>query len=92
MEMKESYRNERFKVLNVSLNLGESMPLHKATSDAYVIAKKGKGKVSFSDREVVLSQGDSLLIKAQEQHKMNILEDFSASIILEPEANIEFVK
>ena len=91
MELKEAYRNERFKVLNVSLNLGEAMPLHAASSDAFVIAKKGKGKIGFADREVILSQGETILIKANEPHKMEILEDFSSSIILEPDAKINFV-
>ncbi|HTM67227.1 MAG TPA: cupin domain-containing protein [Flavipsychrobacter sp.] len=91
MEMKEAYRNERFKVLNVSLNFGEAMPLHQASSDAFIIGRKGKGKISFADREVFLSAGETVLIKANEPHKMDILEDFSSSIILEPDAKINFV-
>lgn len=91
MEMKEAYKCERFKVLNVSLLAGETMPLHKASSDVFVINRKGKGKISFADREVVLSEGDSILIKANEPHKMEILENFSSSIILEPDAQINFV-
>jgi len=91
MEMKEAYRNERFKVLNVSLAFGEAMPLHAASSDAFIIGRKGKGKISFADREVILSAGETVLIKAREPHKMDIIEDFSSSIILEPDAKIEFV-
>lgn len=91
MEIKETFRNEHFKVLNVTLNLGEAMPLHEASSDAYVISKKGKGKISFTDREVILSQGESILIKAHEPHKMEIFEDFNSSVILEPNAKINFV-
>ncbi|MCC6259148.1 MAG: cupin domain-containing protein [Chitinophagaceae bacterium] len=91
MEMKEAYKNERFKVLNVSLKAGESMPLHKASSDAFVINRKGKGRIHFSDKEVLLTEGETILIKANEPHKMDILEDFSSSIILEPEAKIDFV-
>jgi len=91
MEMKETFRNEHFKVLDVSLNLGESMPLHEASSDAYVINKKGRGKISFSDREVIIAEGESVHIKAHEPHRLEILEDFRSSIILEPDAKIEFV-
>lgn len=91
MEMKESFRNEHFKVLDVSLNQGESMPLHEASSDAYVINKQGKGKIIFSDREVLISQGEHVLIKAHEQHRLDVLEDFKSSIILKPDAQIEFV-
>lgn len=88
--MKEVYGNDRYKVLSVTLSVGEAMPLHHATSDAFIIGKKGKGKISFTDREVILAQGDTLLIKACEPHRMEILEDFSSCIILENDARINF--
>ena len=91
MEMKESFRNEHFKVLEVSLNVDESMPLHEASSDAYVINRQGKGRLIFSNREVIISQGESVLIKAREPHRLEILEDFRSSVILKPDAEIEFV-
>lgn len=90
MEMKEIFANTKYKVLSVTLNMGETMPLHHATSDAFVINKKGKGKISFTDRQVILSPGDSLLINANEPHKMEILEDFSSFIILDNEGRINF--
>lgn len=92
MEMKEVYGNEQYKVLSVTLNIGEAMPLHHATSDAFIIAKKGKGKISFADRQVILSQGETLLIKANEPHKMDILEDFSSCVILSAQGRIDFDK
>ena len=88
--MKEVYSNDQFKVLSVTLNLGEAMPLHHATSDAFIIGKKGKGRITFADRQVILSQGETLLIKANEPHKMEILEDFSSCIILGIEGRINF--
>lgn len=88
--MTEACRTERFKILNVSLGMGESMSWHTASSDAFVIARKGKGKVSFSDREVILSAGDTLLIPATQRHRMDVLEPFSSSVILAPEAKIDF--
>ena len=90
--MKEVYSNDKYKVLNVTLNIGEKMPLHEATSDAFLIGKKGKGRITFADRIVELCQGETLLIKAHEQHKMEILEDFSSSIILENDGKINFIK
>ncbi|WP_018614496.1 cupin domain-containing protein [Segetibacter koreensis] len=90
MEMKEVYKNDLYKILSVSLNVSEAMPLHYATSDAFIIVKKGKGRISFADRQVTLMQGESLLIKANETHKMEILEDFSANVILNAEARINF--
>jgi len=58
--------------------------------DAFVINNTGKGKISFTDRQVVLSQGDSLLIHANEPHKMEILEDFRSFIILDSDGQINF--
>ena len=90
MEMIEVYSNAKYKVLSVTLNVGEAMPLHYATSDAFIIGKKGKGKISFANREVILSQGDTLLIEANEPHKMEILEDFSSCIVLNHDGRIQF--
>ncbi len=92
MEMKEIYTCEKYKVLNVTLNVGEKMPLHEATSNAFLICKKGKGRVIFSDKVIEISIGDTLLIKANDQHKMEILQDFSSNIILDPDAKINFLK
>ena len=92
MEMKEVYHNDKYKVLNVTLNIGEKMPLHEATSDAFLICKKGKGRITFTDRQIDLCQGNTLLIKAHEEHKMEILEDFCSNIILEAEGKINFIK
>lgn len=43
MEMKKIYENDLYKVMNVSLKKGESLPQHKATSDAFIIVKQGRG-------------------------------------------------
>ena len=90
MEMKEIYSNEKYKILNVTLNVGEKMPLHEATSDAFIICRKGKGRITFEDRIVDLSNGDTLLIKAHDKHKMEILEDFCSCITLENDGKRKF--
>ena len=92
MEMKEIYSCENYKVLQVSLNVGEKMPLHEATSDAFLICKKGKGKITFSDRTVILSANENLLIKASAPHQLEVLEDFCSNIILETNGRINFIK
>lgn len=92
MEMKEIYSCDKYKVLNVALNVGEQMPLHEATSDAFLVCKKGKGRITFSDRVVDLCQGETLLIKAHHPHKMTILEDFASCVILENDGKINFIK
>jgi quercetin dioxygenase-like cupin family protein len=92
MEMKEIYSCENYKVLQVSLNMGEKMPLHEATSDAFLICKKGKGRITFSDRTIVLSANENLLIKASAPHQVEVLEDFCSNIILESTGKISFIK
>lgn len=91
MEMKEIHNNNRYKILSVTLSVGEEMPVHEATSDAFIILRKGKGKISFDDRQVELSAGETLLIKAHERHQLEVLEDFNSCIVLENAAKINFL-
>jgi len=90
MEMKQIYSSEHYKIMNVLLNEGESMPRHRATSDAFIIVQKGKGKLSFDDRAVELQQGSTQQIPANAPHKLEIMEDFSACVIMAKEAEIKF--
>jgi|SRR6185312_1871494 len=92
MEMQEIYNCDKYKVLNVNLNIGEKMPFHEATSDAFIICRKGKGLITFSDRTVNIHKDETLLIEAHKQHQLEILENFSASIILENDGRINFIK
>jgi quercetin dioxygenase-like cupin family protein len=92
MEMKEIYSCDHYKVLNVILNAGEKMPWHEATSNAFLICKKGKGRITFSDRVVDVCANDTLLLKANEQHQVEIFEDFCSNIILDFNGKINFVK
>lgn len=91
MEMKEIHNNNLYKILSVTLSVGEEMPVHEATSDAFIILRKGKGKISFDDRQVELSAGETLLIKAHERHQLEVLEDFNSCIVLENAAQINFL-
>jgi quercetin dioxygenase-like cupin family protein len=92
MEMKEIYSCHSYKVMQVVLNVGEKMPLHEASSDAFLICKKGKGRITFSDKVVDVCQNETLLIKACEPHQMEVLEDFCSNIILESSGKINFIR
>ncbi|HZW70025.1 MAG TPA: AraC family ligand binding domain-containing protein, partial [Hanamia sp.] len=61
-------------------------------SDAFLICKKGKGRITFSDRIIEIGQGKTLLINANEQHKLEVLEDFNSCITLENDGQIQFIK
>jgi len=91
MEMKEIYAGEHFKVKEVILSSGQVMPEHRATSDAFVIVKKGKAKLVFSDSENELTQGSSILIPANKAHRLEITEDFNACVVFEKDGEIEFL-
>ena len=90
--MKEIYSCPNFKVLNVHLATGEKLPLHNASSDAFIICKKGKGRIKFADRSVTIAEDETLLIQANEPHELEVLVDFASSIILETRAQIQFIK
>jgi quercetin dioxygenase-like cupin family protein len=90
MEMKKIYENDLYKVMNVSLKKGESLPQHKATSDAFIIVKQGRGTIIFDNREVPLQYDSAQLIPANETHTLEVLDDFRASIILGKNGDINF--
>ena len=92
MEIEEVDSDDQYMVLNVTLSAGEAMPLHYTTSEAMLIGRKGKSKITFADRQLILSQGDTMIIKANEPHKMETQEDFSSYVILDIQAGINFSK
>lgn len=92
MEIKKVFEGNSFKIMNVTLNKGENIPKHKATSIAFIIVKKGNGKIIFDDKEIELKQDSTQLIPANENHTLEVMEDFSASIVFPIEGEIEFIK
>ena len=91
MEMKQLYSNNHYKVMEVALSGGEALPLHKATSDAFIIVKEGTGKIIFSDNVIELQQGSTLMIPANKEHRLQVNETFNACIIFATEAEIKFL-
>lgn len=90
MEMKEIHWNNAYKVLHVTLNKGEEMPHHFASSHAFLIVGNGKGKLQLPDREVALEAGTTLHIPAKAPHSLQVLEDFRSFVVLSADAQIEF--
>ena len=90
MEIKLIYENEFYKIMSVVLKKGESLPKHKATSDAFIIVKEGQGKIIFDDRVIVLDHESTQLIPANQTHTLDVLEDFKANIILGKDGDIKF--
>ena len=92
MEIKKIFESTSFKVVSVTLKKGESMPNHKATSEAFIIVKHGKAKIIFDDKEIGLQQDSTQLIPANENHTLEVMEDFSACIVFPVEGEIEFIQ
>jgi quercetin dioxygenase-like cupin family protein len=91
MEMKKLFGNHHYKVMNVILNAGESMSPHKATSDAFLIVKEGNGKIIFLDSEVELQQGSTIIIPADKEHKLKVINAFNAYVIFAAEGEVKFL-
>lgn len=91
MEMNKLFSNSHYKVMNVVLNAGESMPLHKATSDAFIIVTAGSAKIVFPDNEIELHEGSTTMIPAHKEHKLQVSETFNAYIIFSADGEIKFL-
>ena len=91
MEMNKLFGNSHYKVMNVALKPGESMPLHKTTSDAFIIVKTGLARLIFSDKEVELQQGSTAVIPAHKEHQLQVKDAFNAYIIFAAEGEIKFL-
>ena len=91
MEMKKIFSNNYYKVMEVALNIGETMPLHKATSDAFIIVKEGTAKIIFSDTEAELHQGSTFAIPANKEHKLQVIEAFKAFVVFASDGEIKFL-
>ncbi|MBF9254142.1 cupin domain-containing protein [Pontibacter sp. 172403-2] len=81
MEVKEIYGNGAYKVLELTLAGGETMPRHFVTSDAFIVTEKGQAEVVFQDRSATLLPGETLHIPVREVHSVTASEDFKAIVI-----------
>ncbi|MEP6951917.1 MAG: cupin domain-containing protein [Ginsengibacter sp.] len=89
--LKQLYSNIYYKVMEVSLNGGEEISQHEATSDAFIIVKEGTGKIIFSDNEIELQRGSTFVIPANKQHRLRVNDTFNACIIFASGGEIKFL-
>ena len=90
--MKPIQITDHYKVIQVELAAGHSLPRHIATSDAFLIVESGTALLIFSGETFELSKGMNLPIPANEQHMLKIIDDFKGYIILANEARIQYIK
>ncbi len=88
--MKELQRNDHYKILQVELPSGASMPRHFVTSDAFVVVEAGHALLICKNETCELSTGNSVSIPAREPHMLKIIEDFKAYVVLANDALINY--
>ncbi|MCO5249088.1 MAG: hypothetical protein M9887_09090 [Chitinophagales bacterium] len=85
------YKGENFKVLKIEIQKGEFFPVHNSTEDVFIFINKGKCKFSFEQKESsTLSIGECLIIRANEHHRVDALEDSEISIVIQSDGKIAF--
>lgn len=93
MKLEEVYGGKSYKVLNAQVPTGGVMPEHYATSDAFVIVRKGEANINFMDgTKANIKEGTTYLIPGNKQHNLEVVKDFDAIIVIGPEAKIEMAK
>ena len=93
MKLEQIYAGENYKILNAEVPGGGTMPEHYATSDAFVIIRKGEASVNFDDgTQATIKEGATYLIPGNKRHNLQVLKDFEAFIVIGPEAKIEMAK
>jgi quercetin dioxygenase-like cupin family protein len=91
-QMSISQKGEKYKVLKVSGNPQNKMPLHIATGEAVIFIEKGEALLGISDKEITLKAGDSQIIPAMQPHTLLIKDNFQAIVIMGIESEIKFIE
>lgn len=93
MKLEEVYAGKNYKILNAEVPGGGAMPEHYATSDAFVIVRKGEADINFVDGTTAnIKEGTTYVIPGSKQHNLKVVKDFEAYIVIGPEAKIEMAK
>lgn len=80
-----------FKVLQVTGDLGMTMPEHCSTKEAVIIVQKGKAILKLKEIEHTLGIHETFIIPAGENHELQITENFRAVVIMETDSEINFI-
>lgn len=90
MGLEKIYGNRGCKVMKAEIPAGSRMPVHHATSEAFVMVTKGKAELIYSDKEEPLHAGIQVCIPKGKPHTLQVTEDFEAFIVIGGAASIEF--
>ncbi len=90
MGIERIYKNEGCQVLKAKIKKDSRMPVHYATSEAFVMVTKGSGEIIYSNSEQKFEPGAYIHIPKAKPHVLKIEKDFEAYIIIEEDASLEF--
>lgn len=88
--MENLVENRAVKIIPVSYAAGTNMARHVATCDAYLIAEEGNALLIYANEQCEVSKGSFIMIPANEEHLLKVIEDFKGFIILEYDGVINF--
>lgn len=91
-EMSIDKTGNRFKVLKVTGKEGSQMPSHFSTKEAVIIVLQGEAILNLTETKIYLKVNDTAIIPANEPHTLEIKGNFHATVIMEVDSAIQFVK
>jgi quercetin dioxygenase-like cupin family protein len=88
--MEQLQMNDHYRVVTVDLLAGTNMPRHIATSDAYLIVEDGSALLIYAGETYELNKGNNIMIPANREHILRVINDFKGYIILANNATISY--
>jgi quercetin dioxygenase-like cupin family protein len=90
--MKQLQENQNFRVVKIELKADACMKRHIATSEACVLVEEGSALLIYAGETYELNKGETLVIPANEQHMLRVINDLKAWIVLANGAEIRYAE
>ena len=73
--------DENLQVTHLQIKKGEEVPSHKSDKDVVVVIYKGKVDFTGENGSEIIIPGDIIVMKAEEMHALEALEDSDLMVI-----------
>lgn len=83
-------QGDQFKTIQVEAESGMKMPTHHTTKEAVIMVRKGEAILRLPQEERHLRAGDSFILPAEMQHSLEVIQHFSAMVVMAIESEIKF--
>ena len=70
---------------------GDIMPHNTTDSEAVLIVVRGAASLDTPEISCIIQEGSSSILRAGKEHKLTILRDFMAIMVMERESRIDFI-